>query len=75
MRLISLLVGLLVLAFLVYFLRGQETGGNDPSTYRDMERSVSEVQVQLDEQLARQAGQLSEVDAVGRVEPQGRVQP
>lgn len=70
MRMISLLVTLLVLAFLVYSLMGKDAGSNDPSTYRQVEQSALEVQGQLDEQLARQANQLSDVDTGGRAEHQ-----
>ena len=70
MRMVSLMVTLLVMAWLIISLMGKDKGGNDPQAYQQMEQRASAVQEQVDEQMARQTKLLSEVDPAAQPEQQ-----
>ena len=70
MRMVSLMVTLLVMAWLIVSLMGKDKGGSDPQAYQQMEQRASSVQEQVDEQMARQAKQLSEINPDSQPEQQ-----
>lgn len=70
MRMVSLMVTLLVMAWLIVSLMGKDKDGVDQQAYQKMEQRASAVQEQVDEQMARQTKLLSEVDPGGQPEQQ-----
>lgn len=69
MRMISLLVTMLLVAWLVIALMGKDKGATGPA-YKQMEQQTSAVQKQLDEDLVLQTKKLSEADPGGQPEQQ-----
>lgn len=64
MRMVSLLITLLVVAWLVYSQLGSGGAGQaEQAPYRAAEAKAAAVQVQVDDQFARQAGQLEAMEA------------
>lgn len=64
MRMISLLITLLVVAWLVYSQLGHGGPGQaEQATYQRAEAKAAAVQVQVDDQFARQAGQLQQMES------------
>ncbi|HEX4870200.1 MAG TPA: hypothetical protein VFV15_05710 [Moraxellaceae bacterium] len=64
MRLISLLLTLLVVGWLIYSQLGHGgPGQSEQAAYQQAEAKAAAVQVQVDDQFARQAGQLQQMEA------------
>lgn len=64
MRLISLFITLAVVAWLVYSQLGSGGAGqSEQAAYQKAEAKAAAVQVQVDDQFARQAAQLSRMEA------------
>lgn len=63
MRLLSLLITLGIVAWLVYTQLGSGGAGQaEQATWKQAEAKAATVQVQVDDQFARQAGQLSRME-------------
>jgi hypothetical protein len=74
MRLVSLLITLLVVAWLIYSQLGSGGAGqSERAAYHAAEAKAEAVQVQVDDQFARQAGQLEAMEA--GLPPSGEGQP
>lgn len=64
MRMISLLVTLMVVAWLIYSQLGHGGAGQpEQATYQRAETKAAAVQVQVDDQFAHQAGQLQQMES------------
>lgn len=64
MRMISLLVTLIIVAWLIYTQLGHGGAGQpEKASYQRAEAKAAAVQVQVDDQFARQAGQLQQMEA------------
>ena len=62
-RMISLLMTLLVVAWLVYVQLGDKApAAEQQASFRQAEQKAAAVQSQVDDQFARQAGQLSRME-------------
>lgn len=66
MRILSLLVTLLIVAWLVYTQMGGEKAATEDASYRQAIQKAENVNVQVQAQFEQQAAQMSRIERAGQ---------